>query len=286
MTQSPCTIAFESLVAMTGPNEVRVLVCWGTSKVMTEQTSLRVDARVPRRRPGHYAPARPLPRRTNDALRVLTVESDPRAAKALLRTLQRHGYQAGNVQTGARALQKHENADLLLIDLDLPDLDGIELCRTIRTTCDVPIIVVTARDSEVDRVLSLRAGSDDYVAKPYSSTELMARIEAVMRRVLRQPETVRDVIDIGPLRIDSRAREIHLNGRPVKLTRKEFDLLHLLASRPGSVVTRRQIMMHVWRNQSEPGRTIDTHVSSLRSKLGSSNWIITARGVGFRFGHT
>lgn len=253
---------------------------------MTEQIDLRVDHVIPRKNRGPSLPPRPLPRKANDALRVLTVESDLQSARALLRTLHRHGYQAGNVQTGERALQECLNADILLVDLDLPDLDGVELCRSIRTSCDVPIIVVTARDTEVDRVMSLRAGSDDYVVKPYSSTELMARIEAVMRRVLRQPETAREIIDVGPLRIDSRAREIHLNGRPIKLTRKEFDLLYLLASRPGSVVTRRQIMIQVWRNQSEPGRTIDTHVSSLRSKLGSSNWIVTARGVGFRFGTT
>ncbi|MFA3878631.1 response regulator transcription factor [Streptomyces sp. MMCC 100] len=217
---------------------------------------------------------------------MLAVESETEVAKELVRDLWRHGYHAESVATGAQALQQYRNADLLLVDLNLPDLDGVELCRSIRAVCDVPIIVVTSRDSELDRVLSLRAGSDDYVPKPYSLAELVARIEAVMRRVLRQPVTVDEVITVGPLGIDPRAREIRLDGRPVELTRKEFDLLYLLASRLGSVVTRGQIMAQVWRDsRSEPGRTIDTHVSSLRSKLGSSSWIITARGVGFRLGH-
>ncbi|GAA2425668.1 response regulator transcription factor [Streptomyces glaucus] len=225
-------------------------------------------------------------RRVRNALRVLAVESETHVAKELVRDLWRHGYHAESVATGAQALQQYRNADLLLVDLDLPDLDGVELCRTIRAVCDVPIIVVTSRDSELDRVLSLRAGSDDYVPKPYSLAELIARIEAVMRRVLRQPVTVDEALTIGPLGIDPRAREICLDGRPIEVTRKEFDLLYLLASRPGSVVTREQIMAQVWRDsRSEPGRTIDTHVSSLRSKLGASSWIITARGVGFRLGH-
>ncbi|WP_315986289.1 response regulator transcription factor [Streptomyces sp. OR43] len=217
---------------------------------------------------------------------MLTVESEPQVAKVLIHNLCRHGFQAESVPTGAQALQKYRNVDLLLVDLDLPDLDGVELCRSIRAVCDIPIIVVTARDSELDRVLSLRAGSDDYVTKPYSLAELIARIEAVMRRALRQPVSIEENIAVGPLGIDPRARQISLEGRPVEVTRKEFDLLYLLASRPGSVVTRKQIMAQVWRDsRSEPGRTIDTHVSSLRSKLGSSSWIITARGVGFRIGY-
>ncbi|MCT9011777.1 response regulator transcription factor [Streptomyces rhizosphaerihabitans] len=232
------------------------------------------------------APVRPEARRPRKALRVLSVDSQPEVAKALIRNLGRHGFQAESVPTGAQALQRFRNADLLLLDLDLPDLDGVELCRSIRSVCDVPIIVVTARDSELDRVLSLRAGSDDYVTKPYSLAELIARIEAVMRRVLRQPVSAEEAITVGPLGIDPRARQISLDGRPVEVTRKEFDLLYLLASHPGSVVTRRQIMAQVWRDsRSAPGRTIDTHVSSLRSKLGSSGWIVTARGVGFRLGH-
>ncbi|MFI6274432.1 response regulator transcription factor [Streptomyces sp. NPDC050988] len=229
--------------------------------------------------------AQPQLRKARGVLRVLVVESGAPAAQSLVLSLVRHGYQAVSVDTGSKALQKYREADVLLIDLDLPDLDGIEICRFVRAASGVGIIVVTARDTELDRVLSLKAGADDYVVKPYSLPELMARIEAVMRRVRPLPLTT-EVISSGPLRIDSRTREIRLGDEPVEVTRKEFDLLYLLASRPGSVVSRKQIMTLVWGDsRSQPGRTIDTHVSSLRSKLGSSSWIITARGVGFRFGH-
>ncbi|WP_241846046.1 response regulator transcription factor [Streptomyces sp. MJM1172] len=230
------------------------------------------------------APARPQAAE-HKVVRLLAVESESQEADLLISELRRHGYEAEQVRTGAEALEQYRKVDLLLVDLDLPDLDGVELCRSIRAVCDVAIIVVTARDTELDRVLSLRAGADDYVVKPCSLTELTARIEAVMRRVRLQPFVPEDVIAVGSLRIDQRAREIRLDGRHIEATRKEFDLLYLLASRPGSVFSRRQIMTQVWRDpRGKPGRTIDTHVSSLRSKLGCSEWITTVRGVGFRFG--
>lgn len=253
---------------------------------MGPQPTRLLQPRIPHQVSRRGASARPETRKSRKALRVLAVGDDSQSAQALVPSLRRQGYLAESVQTGAQALQEYRDADLLLVDLNLPDLDGVELCRSIRAACDIPIIVVTARDSELDRVLSLRAGSDDYVAKPYSSAELMARIEAVMRRVRLEPFAAEEVITVGPLCIDSRAREIRLDDRRIEVTRKEFDLLYLLASRPGSVISRKQIMVQVWRDtRSEPGRTIDTHVSSLRGKLGSSSWIVTARGVGFRFGH-
>ncbi|MEV7525583.1 response regulator transcription factor [Streptomyces sp. NPDC091371] len=219
------------------------------------------------------------------ALRVLVVENDPRAADALLKGLARQGFTARSVDTGAEALRAHHDADLLLLDLDLPDLDGLEVCRGIRAVSDTPIITVTARGSELDRVLGLQAGSDDYLVKPYGFRELLARMEAVMRRVRTQPTAAR-LISHGSLRIDAGARVATLDGDPVDLTRKEFDLLHLLASQPGTVIPRRQIMAQVWDDAWSPqGRTVDTHVSTLRSKLGSSEWITTVRGVGFRLGH-
>ncbi len=236
---------------------------------------------LPTHAPSAEAGARP----RREAVRVLVVESEPRAAEALVQGLRRHGYRAESVATGAKALQVHRSSDLVLLDLELPDLDGLEICRSIRATCDTPIIVVTARDTELDRVLGLQAGSDDYLAKPYGFRELMARMEAVMRRA-RPQQPVEQVITRGSLRIDARTREVRLDGRPVEVTRKEFDLLHLLASQPEAVVSRRQLMVQVWDDSwSRPGRTIDTHVSSLRNKLGSSSWIVTVRGVGFRLGH-
>ncbi|MEW5539689.1 response regulator transcription factor [Streptomyces cyaneofuscatus] len=217
-------------------------------------------------------------------LRILVVENDGPAADCLVGGLRRHGFQADSVDTGRRALQAYRQADLVLLDLDLPDLDGLEVCHGIRASCDTPVIAVTARGTELDRVLGLQAGSDDYMVKPYGFPELLARIEAVMRRS-RPKRVVRDVIIRGPLRIDARTREVSLHGGRIEVTRKEFDLLHLLASQPEGVVSRKQLMVQVWDDSmSRPGRTIDTHVSSLRGKLGSSSWITTVRGVGFRFG--
>jgi DNA-binding response OmpR family regulator len=199
--------------------------------------------------------------------------------------LRRHGYHAESVDTGTGALRTYHRADLVLIDLELPDLDGLEVCRAIRALCDIPIIAVTARGAELDRVLGLQAGLDDYVVKPYGFRELIARIEAVMRRA-RPRQPVVHTISRGPLRIDFRTREVRLNDELINVTRKEFDLLYLLACQPEAVVSRKQIMSKVWNVEwTRYSRTIDTHVNSLRKKLGASSWIITVRGVGFRFGH-
>ncbi|MEU7649050.1 response regulator transcription factor [Streptomyces huasconensis] len=218
-------------------------------------------------------------------VQVLVVENENRAADALVQALRRHGYLAKSVDTGAMALQALHGVDMVLLGLDLPDLDGLEVCRRIRAASDVPIITVTARGAELDRVLGLQAGSDDYVVRPYGFRELLARMEAVLRRARPQPPTTQ-VITYGPLRIDATTRETLLDGRRVDLTPKEFDLLHLLASQPGATVSRRELMSQVWDDDwSHRGRTIDTHVSTLRGKLGSSSWIVTVRGVGFHLGH-
>ncbi|MFE6721737.1 response regulator transcription factor [Streptomyces albidoflavus] len=222
---------------------------------------------------------------SRNGLRVLVVENEPRAAESLVQGLCRHGHRAQSVSTGAEALRTHRNAELILLDLDLPDMDGLEVCRSIRAVAETPVIAVTAHDSELDRVLGLQAGADDCMVKPYGFRELVARIDAVMRRVRSQyaPE---QVITWGPLRVDTGTREVRVDGRSVALTRKEFDLLRLLLVQPETVVSRKQLMTQVWDDSwSHPGRTIDTHVSSLRSKLGSSTWIITVRGVGFRLGY-
>ncbi|MEU1181687.1 response regulator transcription factor [Streptomyces sp. NPDC005820] len=219
-------------------------------------------------------------------LRVLVIESDARTADTLLKGLARQSYTAWNVATGTEALRAHRDADLILLDLDLPDLDGLEVCRGIRVVSDTPIITVTTRGSELDRVLGLQAGSDDYLVKPYGFRELLARMDAVLRRVRSQPTAAPQVLRHGSLHIDASARVAMVEGQPVDLTRKEFDLLHLLASQPGTVIPRRQIMAQVWDDAWSPrGRTVDTHISSLRAKLGSSKWITTVRGVGFRLGH-
>lgn len=178
----------------------------------------------------------------------------------------------------------YRRADLVLLNLELPDLDGLEVCRGIRASCDIPIIAVTARCTELDRVLGLHAGLDDYLVRPYGFRELIARIEAVMRRARPQWPAVQ-TISRGPLRINFSTREVCLNDQLINVTRKEFDLLYLLARQPETVVSRKQIMSQVWDVEwTGCSRTIDTHVNSLRKKLGASTWIITVRGVGFRFG--
>ncbi|MFE0801597.1 response regulator transcription factor [Streptomyces sp. NPDC058834] len=218
-----------------------------------------------------------------NGVQVLVVENEKRAADALVQALRRHGYLARSVDTGAMALQALQGIDMVLLGLDLPDLDGLEVCRRIRAASDVPIITVTARGAELDRVLGLQAGSDDYVVRPYGFRELLARMEAVLRRVRPQRHAAQ-VITYGPLRIDPGTRETLLDGKRVELTPKEFDLLHLLASQPGVTLSRRELMSQVWDDDWSHGRTIDTHVSTLRSKLGSSSWIVTVRGVGFHLG--
>ncbi|MER5494717.1 response regulator transcription factor [Streptomyces sp. NPDC002490] len=242
------------------------------------------------KRPHVDSPTRPFrapgsqPTAQQGVLVILVVGSEESGMNELVQGLRRHGHRVESATTGARALQVHQNADLVLFDLDLPDLDGLEVCRSIRAYGQTPIIAVTARESELDRVLALQAGADDCLTKPYGFRELMARMDAVMRRT--QPQwPLEQVIEHGPLRIDVNSREIRLDGRLIEVTRKEFDLLHLLASWPRTVISRQQLTAQVWGDFTPlRGRTIDTHVSSLRSKLGSSEWIVTVRGVGFRIG--
>jgi DNA-binding response OmpR family regulator len=217
---------------------------------------------------------------------VLVVQQDEEASRSLVRFLRFHGYHVDTVHTGAEAIIAHGDADLVLLGLDLPDLDGLEVCREIRAAGQTPVIATTDRGTELDRVLALQAGADSCVSKPYGQWELVARIEAVMRRVSPRLPTPDQVISRGPLHIDLATREVRLHGRVVCLTRKEFEVLHFLASRPGTVVSREEIMAKIWNDDWPRGsRTIDTHISSLRAKLGARTWIRTVRGVGFRIGY-
>lgn len=216
--------------------------------------------------------------------RVLVVEDSAELAEERVRELRRQGYVASRVESGAKALSAHTQADLVLLDLDLPDIDGLEVCRLIREVDDKPIVSLTARDNELDRVLALQAGADDCVVVSCGLREIMARIEAVLRRVYPRPER-EPVLSVGPLRIDGATREIRLHGEPVDVTAKEFELLHMLAANSESVVSRKELMARVWGSRwGDSSRTIDTHVRSLRAKLGSHGWIITVRGVGYRMG--
>ncbi len=239
-------------------------------------TAQRHEDEVPR---AGQAPAAGVP----GGRRILVVDNDAESADSLVNRLRRHGHEAAGVRRGGVALSTYEDADLVLLDLELPDLDGLEVCRAIRSVSHVPVIIVTARESELDCVLSLQAGADDYVVKPYGFRELMARIEAVLRRAQWQPAAAVREIRHGRLQIDVHAREVSVDGRDVALTRKEFDVLHLLASHPDTVIPRKLLLQQVW-GDSWSRRTVDTHVSSLRGKLGGSGWITTVRGVGFKIG--
>ncbi|MGW7538274.1 response regulator transcription factor [Amycolatopsis sp. NPDC054798] len=215
-------------------------------------------------------------------MRVLVVEQDPGIDNTLTRRLRRHGHEVRGVDTGAQALRLFRGADLVLLDFALDGLDGLEVCRRIRTAGDTHVIAVTPPCTETERVLGLEAGLDDCVTRPYGIRELLARMDAVARRVRRPPGRV---LSRGPLRIDAGRREVRLHDRLVVLTRKEFQLLHLLAGNCEIVVTRKRIMAEVWQGaRANTSRTVDTHVNTLRQKLGDSTWIITVRGVGFRLG--
>ncbi|MEU1268870.1 response regulator transcription factor [Streptomyces sp. NPDC005799] len=228
-------------------------------------------------------------------MRVLLVEDDEHVADALTAAMRQFGHDILTAPTAAEALTKLEGCELVLLDLGLPDLDGVEVCKRIRARSAVPVIVLTARADEIDKVLGLQAGADDYVVKPYSVHELRARMEAVLRRTCRcglgshdnAPCTAerRDVINVGPLSLDLRSRSVTLSGEPLQLTRKEFELLAMLVEEPDTLHTREDIISRVWdENWFGSTRTLDVHIGTLRRKLGSYDWIETQRGVGFRLG--
>ena len=214
-------------------------------------------------------------------MHLLVVEDDEAIAVPLVRGLERSGYEVTRVSTGRDALDIG-GVDLVLLDLGLPDLDGYEVCRRLRAASSVPIIVVTARGDEGDRVLGLDLGADDYVVKPFGLRELVARVRAVSRRAVAEPAGPQRV---GALEVDRRARRVSVDGREVALALKEFELLALLADDPDAVISRVQIMDEVWDpHWYGPTKTLDVHVASLRRKLGDPRWIETVRGVGFRLG--
>jgi two-component system, OmpR family, response regulator RegX3 len=214
-------------------------------------------------------------------VKILLVEDEESIAEPLTEGLRREGFTVEHASTGAAALEAGP-ADCVLLDLRLPDLDGYEVCRALRARSDVPIIMVTARGEEVDRVIGLELGADDYVPKPFGLRELVARIHAVTRRAAGQTR-----LDaprrIGELEVDVRARRARVAGHELGLTAKEFDVLAALAADPGAVVTRQQLLERVWQTSwFGQTKTVDVHVGALRRKLGDPGWIETVRGVGFR----
>lgn len=218
---------------------------------------------------------------------VLIVEDDDSIAEPLARGLEREGLRPRRVATGADALGAAP-ADVVLLDLGLPDIDGRDVCRRLREVSDVPIIVVSARGEELDRVLLLELGADDYLVKPFGLQELVARIRAVTRRArggTRATATGAEAVppSVGALVVDRRSHRVTVDGIEVVLTPKEYDLLAFLASDPGRVFTRSEIFDEVWDpHWYGPTKTLDVHVASVRRKLGDPGWIETVRGVGFR----
>jgi two-component system response regulator RegX3 len=218
--------------------------------------------------------------------RLLLVEDEDAIVVPLVEGLEREGFEVTSVQTGGAALRAAGDADLVLLDLGLPDVDGADVCRTLRRSCDTPIIVLTARGDEFDRVLLLELGADDYVVKPFGFRELVARIRAVRRRTDRLDSPASEgsgVQVIGALRIDRRARRVTVDETEIALTPKEFDLLARLADDAGTVVRREQLIEEVWdEHWWGPTKTLDVHIASLRKKLADPTWIATVRSVGYR----
>jgi DNA-binding response OmpR family regulator len=214
---------------------------------------------------------------------ILVVEDEPDIASLVRAYLERDGFRVVWAERGTEGLQALEQHDvrLAILDLQLPDTDGFALCRAIRACSRLPVVMLTARDEEVDRVTGLELGADDYVTKPFSPRELVARVHAVLRRA--EPETDDDVLVAGDVTLDRRSRSVTVAGVDVELTAREFDLLWHLAERPGVVVGRERLLERVW-GLSFPGgtRTVDVHVAQLRRKLGRPDLIRTVRRAGYK----
>jgi two-component system, OmpR family, response regulator RegX3 len=214
-------------------------------------------------------------------VKLLLVEDEDAIAEPLATGLRREGFVVERVATGKEALEAGE-PDLILLDVGLPDMDGFSVCRELRSRSNVPIIMVTAKGEEVDRVVGLEVGADDYIVKPFGFRELIARIRAVTRRAGERTAN-QSTVSVGTLELDARSRRVFVGGREVDLTPKEFDLLALLASDPGAVFSRSRILEEVWQTTwFGSAKTIDVHVAALRKKLGDPSWIETVRGVGLR----
>lgn len=211
-------------------------------------------------------------------MHVLVVEDDPAISGPLVTGLERNGIEATCVQFGSMVIDALPGKDLVILDLGLPDEDGLDVLRGIRKISDVPVIVATARGDEMDRIIGLEIGADDYVVKPFSVRELSARVRAISRR-----RVVEAPISFGSILFDRNRRSVEVAGQSIDLTAKEFDLLGVLLEEPGRVVPRQELYARVW----DPvwigtGKTLDVHVASVRKKLGDANLIETVRGVGYR----
>ena len=220
---------------------------------------------------------------------LLLVEDDAAIRSALIRTLTERGHAVTSMATGMSGLQHllASPPDLILLDLGLPDVSGYEALRMMRAVSSVPVVVITARDDEAEIIRVLDAGADDYVVKPFGPGQIEARIRAVLRRSASGDPAATSLLTVGGLRLDPDGHEATLDDAPLDLSRREFDLLHYLALRAGQVVTRRDLLTHVWRlPYGGADKTVDVHVSWLRRKLGETaqhpRYLHTVRGVGIK----
>ncbi|HHT7220248.1 TPA: response regulator transcription factor [Bacillus cereus] len=217
--------------------------------------------------------------------RVLVVDDESDMRQLVGMYLDNFGYEWGEAENGKEALKKLEtnHYDFVVLDIMMPEMDGLSVCKEIRKTSDVPIIFLTAKGEEWNRVNGLRMGADDYIVKPFSPGELVARMEAVLRRYTKQEQ--QEEIQFGPIFINEKSRRIEANGESISLTVKEFDLLYFLCQHTGQVFSREQLLEKVWGyDYAGSTRTVDTHVKTMRLKLGESgNYIQTVWGVGYKF---
>jgi DNA-binding response OmpR family regulator len=214
---------------------------------------------------------------------IVVVDDEPNIADLVGMYLERDGFRVLKCATGDAGLDAFQThrPRLVILDVGLPDIDGLEVCKRIRRTSQVPVIFLTARDGEVDRVLGLELGADDYLTKPFSPAELVARVKAVLRRTDGAP--VPEVTQAGSVAVDAGRREVRAGDRVIDLTAKEFDLLLFLATRPGLALSRQQILDGVWGpDWFGDARTVDVHIAQVRKKLGDALRITTVRGVGYR----
>jgi two-component system response regulator RegX3 len=222
--------------------------------------------------------------------RILVVEDEASLSDPLSYMLRKEGFEVALAESGPAALEEFDRrgADLVLLDLMLPGLSGTEVCRALRSRSAVPVIMLTAKDSEVDKVVGLELGADDYVTKPYSARELVARIRAVLRRHGEPDELVTATVEAGPVRLDVDRHVVSVGGEPVSMPLKEFELLELLLRNAGRVLTRGQLIDRVWGSDYVGDtKTLDVHVKRLRAKVepdpGAPRHIVTVRGLGYKF---
>ncbi|MFD8566914.1 response regulator transcription factor [Streptomyces sp. NPDC057694] len=218
-------------------------------------------------------------------MQILLAEDDDGVAGALLEVLYDHGHVTRRVQHGKSVLTYHRSADLLLLDLGLPDMDGLDVLRSLRAVSALPVVVLTARGDERSVVRGLRLGADDYLVKPVRLAELLARIDAVTRRAAARGGTAARTVRAGDVEVDLDARRVLADGAAVELTTKEFDILAVLAARAGTAVSREQLLDEVWGDAHHGvSRSLDVHLTQLRAKLSRPELLTTIRGFGYRFG--